>query len=133
MVSRPFVLDTSAIMAVLEDEPQAQAVLRILSDATHGGAILYLPFMALMEVEYILLRRVQPERAAAAVSVLDNWPATVVESNASWRRHAAMVKAAGGLSLADSWIAALAILSDAQLVHKDPEFDRIPGLRSVKL
>ena len=128
-----FVLDTSAIMVVLEDEPETSTMLEILGQAAEGQATLLLPFLALMEVEYILLRRVQPERVAAALSMLENWPATIVESNAAWRRQAAVVKASGGLSLADAWIAALATLSNAQLVHKDPEFDNIAGLRSAKL
>ena len=47
--------------------------------------------------------------------------------------EAARVKASGQLSLADAWMAALALLHDAQLVHTDPEFDNVAGLRSVKL
>lgn len=133
MEPRLFVLDTSAIMVVLEDEPETPTMLEILGQAAEGQATLLLPFLALMEVEYILLRRVQPERVVAAVSMLENWPATIVESNAAWRRQAALVKASDGLSLADAWMAALAMLSNAQLVHKDPEFDNIAGLRSVKL
>ena len=133
MEPRLFVLDTSAIMFVLEDEPETPTMLEILGQAAEGQATLLLPFLALMEVEYILLRRVQPERVVAAVSMLENWPATIVESNAAWRRQAALVKASDGLSLADAWMAALAMLSNAQLVHKDPEFDNIAGLRSAKL
>lgn len=120
-------------MVVLEDEPETSTMLEILGQADEGQATLLLPFLALMEVEYILLRRVQPERVAAALSMLENWPATIVESNAAWRRQAALVKASDGLSLADAWMAALAMLSNAQLVHKDPEFDNIAGLRSAKL
>jgi hypothetical protein len=30
-------------------------------------------------------------------------------------------------------MAALAVLEDAELVHKDPEFDAVPGLRAVRL
>ncbi len=36
---------------------------------------------------------------------------------------AAELKALYRLSLADSWIAACAVLQDAILVHKDPEFE----------
>ena len=120
-------------MAVLEDEPQAPAVMEILDDATRGGTAVFLPFIALMEVEYVLMRRVQPDRVTAALSALDGWPAGVVESTASWRRQAAVLKASGGLSLADAWIASLAVMLDASLVHKDPEFDAVPELRSERL
>ena len=47
--------------------------------------------------------------------------------------EAARIKGGGQLSLADAWMAALALLRDAQLVHQDPEFDNVADLRSVKL
>jgi len=120
-------------MTVLEDEPETAVVLELLERARRGGAVISLPFLAMMEVEYILLRRLRSEAAAAALSALDNWPVTIMESNEEWRHEAARIKADGGLSLADAWMAALATLSDAQLVHKDTEFDKVGGLRSVKL
>jgi predicted nucleic acid-binding protein len=46
---------------------------------------------------------------------------------------AAEVKSRGGLSVADAWIASLALLHDAELVHKDPEFDAVEGLRAHRL
>jgi predicted nucleic acid-binding protein len=45
----------------------------------------------------------------------------------------ARIKAWGRISLADAWVAALALLNDAELVHKDPEFDSVLGLRALKL
>ncbi|MGC2166104.1 MAG: hypothetical protein WA632_08835 [Gallionella sp.] len=35
--------------------------------------------------------------------------------------------------LADAWIAAAALELDATLVHKDPEFENLPGLRKERL
>ena len=58
---------------------------------------------------------------------------SVIESNPGWGVLAADVKSRGGLSLADAWIASLALMHDAELVHKDPEFDRVEGLRSFRL
>lgn len=37
------------------------------------------------------------------------------------------------VSVADAWNASLALLLNAALVHKDPEYERISGLRMVKL
>ncbi len=128
-----FVLDTSAVVAVLEEELESAAIVDLLTKATQGQVTVLLPFVTLMEREHILLRRLQPEQLAGTMSLLDNWPVTVVESKKEWRHEAARIKAEGGLSLADAWIAALATLSDAQLVHKDPEFDAVAGLRSARL
>jgi predicted nucleic acid-binding protein len=38
---------------------------------------------------------------------------------------AAAIKACHALSLADAWIAATALLHNAELVHKDPEFSAL--------
>lgn len=50
-----------------------------------------------------------------------------------WRKAAARLKARAGLSLGDAWNASLALLLDAELVHKDPEFDDVKGLKSLRL
>ncbi|MGC2166101.1 MAG: PIN domain-containing protein [Gallionella sp.] len=47
--------------------------------------------------------------------------------------RAASVKATHPLSLADAWIAAAALQLDATLVHKDPEFENLPGLSEERL
>ncbi len=120
-------------MAVFEDEPERPKVVALLDQAEAGAVVLYTPFIALMEVEYKLLRRVGAERTEKALSLLEDWPTKIIESSPSWRRQAAAIKARGRLSLADAWIAALALMHDAELVHKDPEFDQVPGLRSAQL
>ena len=128
-----YVLDTSAVLSVLFGEPEGRRVIEILAQAEEGAALVLIPFLALMESEYHLLRRFEPERVESSLLLIEGWPATVVESDEAWRREAARIKAHGRLSLADAWMAALAMLREAELVHKDPEFDRVAGLRSVRL
>lgn len=122
-----YVLDTSAIMAVLQGEPGAEQVQALIGDRDVA-----LPFVSLMEVEYKLLRRL-PALAGEAMRDVLAWPVEVVESDARWRREAARVKARGGLSFADAWVASLALLRDAELVHKDPEFESVPDLKMLRL
>jgi ribonuclease VapC len=50
-------------------------------------------------------------------------PLIVVHEDAALLEKAAEIKATHRLSLADAWIAALATLLRATLVHKDPEFE----------
>jgi len=92
-----------------------------------------LPFMTIMEVNYVLRRTLSPPEVEHAMAALREWPATIAESSPEWGRVAAEVKSRGGLSVADAWIASLALLHDAELVHKDPEFDAVEGLRSHRL
>jgi predicted nucleic acid-binding protein len=88
--------------------------------------------MALTEAEYWLLRRL-PEETEWPMLLLQSWPVKVEESYPEWQHQAARLKAKGFLSVADAWIAALAIIWDAELVHKDPEFDQIQGLKTLCL
>jgi len=92
-----------------------------------------LPFMTIMEVDYVL-RRILPAREVEHhMAALREWPAAIVESSPEWGRRAAEVKSRGGLSVADAWNAALALMHEAQLVHKDSEFDSVEGLRAYRL
>jgi predicted nucleic acid-binding protein len=127
------VLDTSAVLAVVLGEAPGRTVLDLLREARQGRRRVDLPFLALMESEYKLLRQFRPEEVRSLLAVVRGWPAEVVESTEEWRHEAARIKADGGLSLADAWIAALALLLDAELVHGDPEFDKVTGLRSTRL
>lgn len=86
-----------------------------------------------MEIEYKLLRQLGKGAVELSLQTVSNWPTTVVESDEGWRRRAAHIKSDGKLSLADAWIAALALMLNAELVHKDREFDAVPGLRSIRL
>lgn len=60
-----YVLDTSAIMALLNDEPGQEVVQGVLAQAQGEAAadtpLIYLPFLALMEAEYLMQHRHSPE------------------------------------------------------------------------
>lgn len=141
-----YVLDTSALLAFIQEEPGGEQVLEILGSGVRGEVHepppegsesdrppVYLPFMSLMECEYRLRRRLGSWESDWLLRMTRAWPAEVVESSERWRREAARIKAEHSLSLADAWIAALAILRSARLVHRDPEYDAIPELESVRL
>jgi predicted nucleic acid-binding protein len=134
-VSRPYdyVLDSSAVLSVVLDEPDQRRVVTVLDDARRGKSSVAIPFLAMMEVEYTLTRRLPTELVATSMRLVREWPVSVVESDPEWGQKAAVIKARGGVSLADAWMAALAILSGGILLHKDPEFDSVPNLRSIRL
>jgi predicted nucleic acid-binding protein len=116
-------------MSLLRDEPGAEQVEGILN----GGEAVIVPFISMMELGYRLARDEPAERVNFLLETLRASGVEVPESTPEWGRRAAEIKAGGGLSLADAWIAALALMRNAELVHKDPEYDRVPGLRAVKL
>ncbi len=116
-------------MSLLRDEADADHVERILNAPEQ----VVVPFMAIMELRYRLARELPADRVDYLLEMLVASRVEVPESTPEWGRRAAEVKTNGGLSVADAWIASLALMRDAELVHKDPEFDRVPGLRAMKL
>ena len=128
-----FVLDTSAVLTILNQEDGLDTVLNILDKAKSQQDVVYIPFMALAELEYLLLRRISPEETLAILTLVSAWPVQVPESTEEWRHQAAKIKSRTPLSVADAWIASLALLQHAALVHKDPEYEQVPNLPVVKL
>jgi|GEM_PF-2681352 len=128
-----FVLDTSAIITILNQEEGWDTVLKLLEKAREDRDIVYLPFIALMELEYLMLRKFSPEETMAVLGLVSAWPVLIVESMEEWRHQAAKVKSEVPVSLADAWIASLAMLKGAELVHKDPEYDKVLNLLTMKL
>ena len=133
-----YVLDTSALLTVLNDEEGADVVLEILAAAcreeeSSEAITVHLPFMALMEMEYLMLRRLSQKETQKVITTVKAWPVELRESSEEWRSEAAMVKATTRLSVADAWICGLARLLGAELVHKDPEYEAVDGLRSLCL
>ncbi|HLE85413.1 MAG TPA: PIN domain-containing protein [Thermoanaerobaculia bacterium] len=117
--SSPFVLDSSAILALIEDEEGAERVEQVI----RSSAII-LPAVVLMEVFYIL----RQERGEAEAYRLYAH-ARELANEIVWRLDeptlllAGRFKADHKVSLADAWIAATAVQRGATLLHKDPEFE----------
>jgi predicted nucleic acid-binding protein len=128
-----FVLDTSALLTILNREEGLDTILTLLDNAKDHQDVVYIPFMAMMELEYLLLRKVSPEETLAVLALVNAWPVEVPESSDEWRHQAAAIKSSTPLSVADAWIASLALIHNAELIHKDPEYEQAPGLQMVKL
>jgi predicted nucleic acid-binding protein len=128
-----YVLDTSAILTILNQEDGVDTVLDLLKRAGDNRDLIFIPFIALMELEYLLLRKIIPEETQALLELIKAWPVTIPESTEEWRHLAAAMKAQTSLSVADAWIASLAWLNQAELVHKDPEYEKAPDLQMIKL
>jgi predicted nucleic acid-binding protein len=122
-----YVFDTSAWLALIEDEAGADVVQTVLESTRSGEVDIFVSFMSFMEVFYITLQEREIEEARARVRLMESLPIHRVESTASLCESAAELKAKHRISVADAWIAALAQEKNATLIHKDPEFERIEG------
>jgi predicted nucleic acid-binding protein len=121
-----FVLDTSALLTLRDDEPGADRVAEVLHAATAGKAKCYGCFMTLMEVQYRVWRDESKAAGQLAYQQCLALPIEWLHSSESLLVKAAELKALYPLSLADAWIAACASEQGATLLHKDPEFSPVP-------
>ncbi len=119
-----YLLDTSALLTFIEDEPGSDRVEEVLK-----GAAILLPWPVLMEIYYITLQekgRAEADRRYALIRQL--------RAEILWAMDepilltAARLKAEHHVSLADAVVAAFTIRNNAVLIHKDPEFDVLAGL-----
>ena len=130
MVDR-YVLDTSAILAFVDQEEGAAEVERLLDKAKVGECVIDICSITLMEVYYVSLREAGETEAARLVSLMKAWPVTWVYHDEKMLLQAGRLKASYRLSVADALIAAVAKLREATLVHKDPELQSLSSAISL--
>jgi predicted nucleic acid-binding protein len=121
-VAERYVLDTSAILAFTDNEEGADEVQQLLEAARARQCVIEVCAISLMELAYITEREQGEDEAARLVALVKAWPITWVYPEEKTLLQAAKLKATHRLSVADALIAAVAKLSPAILVHKDPEF-----------
>ncbi len=122
---KKYLLDTSALLALRDDEPGADRVAELLALAQNRKCECTGCFMSLMELMYRVWRDESEAHADLAYEQCLALPITWIHETPELLKAAAAVKARYPLSVADAWIAAAAELSHATLVHKDPEFAAI--------
>jgi predicted nucleic acid-binding protein len=128
-----FVLDTSALLTLHNDEAGSDRVAAVLLAAADGQAEVYGCFISLMEVLYRVWKTEGEAAARTAYAQCLELPIVWVHESPALLERAASLKAVHALSLADAWIAATALECQATLMHKDPEFEPIAGLSEDRL
>ena len=119
-----FCLDTSAILTLRDDEPGAERVAMLLE----GPDPCFACFITRMEVLYRVWKDEGERSGRLAYEQLQSLPIQWVDQTEPLLLEASRIKATHPLSVADAWIAATALHSQATLLHKDPEFEAITEL-----
>lgn len=119
-----YVLDTSALLTIHQDEPGAKDVENVLI-VSGANRRVWISFISLMEFSYIIQQQDGVEKSRQSYTKLKQLPILVVESDENLGLMAASLKAVHQLSVADAWIAATAQRLNATLMHKDPEFEEL--------
>jgi len=128
-----FLFDTSALLTLRDDEPGAERVAALLNAASRGGLPCHGCFISLMEVLYRVWKDEGETSGRDAYAVCQQLPIVWLHESPALLERAAAIKARFPVSLAVAWIAAAALELDAVLVHKDPEFEQVAGLRQEQL
>lgn len=121
-----FLLDTSALLTLRDDEAGADRVAEVLGLAVKGKTKCYGCFITLMEVLYRVWRDEGQASGQLAYQQCLALPIEWLKSTDSLLVKAGEYKALYPLSIADAWIAACAFEQGAVLLHKDPEFKVLP-------
>lgn len=122
---KKYLLDTSALLCLRDDEPGADRVAGLLALAQAGQAQCLGCFITLMELMYRVWRDESRADARLAYEQCLALPIDWIRETPELLIGAAEIKAHHPLSLADAWIAAAAQQAGALLVHKDPEFTQV--------
>jgi predicted nucleic acid-binding protein len=121
-----FVLDTSALLTLRDDEPGAERVAEVLGLALQGKAKCFACFISLMEILHRVWRDEGQAAGQLAYQQCLALPMEWISNSEPLLLKAADYKAHFPLSMADAWIAACASENGAVLLHKDPEFAPLP-------
>lgn len=120
---KTYVLDTSALLTLRDDEPGADDVADILARAQRGTTKALGCFITLMEVFYRVWKDEDEGEGRLAYEQCCSLPVVWIHESEELLVKAAEIKATHPLSVADAWIAACALMESGTLVHKDPEFN----------
>nr|BAL52697.1 PilT domain-containing protein [uncultured prokaryote] len=122
-----YLFDTSAILALTDQEEGAEEVEQLLQRAEAAQCRLAACSITLMELYYVALQEKGEDEAARLVALVKAWPLRWVYPDEKTLLQAGRLKASYRLSVADALIAAVAKLHQATLVHKDPELAALAG------
>lgn len=128
LVSKPYVLDTSALLALIEDEAGVGRVEELLRVEQ-----VILPFVVGLEVYYIARQEQSQDEAARRLALIRQLPAAwedrVTDTVLVTARD---LKSQYRVSLADALTAAFATTTGAILMHKDPEYKELAAVVEQK-
>lgn len=129
---KTIVLDSYALLAYFEKEAGWQEVAHLLADAAAERCTLQCCIVNWGEVCYITEQVYGAEKANQVETVLDELPVALVDADRALTRKAARLKVSGGLAYADCFAAALALVTEGEVVTGDPEFEAVEAQVKVR-
>lgn len=129
-----YVLDTSALLANIENEEGAVDIEALLQKALDDEVVLYISIVCCIEVFYITSQEQGAEVAFERLKLIDDLMVIQEPVDSQLTKTIGELKATRTMSFADCCIAGLAKFKQATLVHKDPEYEQIENeIKQLKL
>ena len=126
-------LDSSAVLAWYRGEPGYDEVVRLVTRAERGTHPVNVAQISLLEIAQAVARERGEAAARENIKLLGELAIEIVAPTDEQCVAAGLLRARLRLSTADAIIATQAMAADAELVHKDPEFEAVAGLRQRRL
>jgi len=124
-----YVLDASAVLAYVYDEPGADQVETILKDEE---AQVYMNAATLGEVFYDIMKEESKEAALQMLAHIRHIGIEIIPLDEDLALSAANLKGFSGVPYVDGMAAATALKYDAVLVTLDPDFARLEDHLKIK-
>ena len=127
-----YILDSFAVLALLEGESSAAYVQTILKTAEQRTARVYLSLINLGEVLYITERERGLVLAQKTLAAIEQLPLEILPATRERVLAAAHLKAHFPISYADAFAVAAAQELQGTLITGDPEFTKVENLIRVE-
>ena len=126
-------LDSSAVLALFLAQPGFDIVRAILAEAAKGKCEVCVAQISLTEIAHNICRDYDEATAREDIRLLKELAVSIEAPTDEQSIQAGLLRGRMKLSSADAIIAVQAMAAGAELVHKDPEFESVPGLRQRAL
>lgn len=126
-----FLLDTSALLTLRNDESGSERVAELFALQAKGKAEVSACFVTLYEILYRVWKNEGEHIARSTYDNCQTLPIQWINQSPTLLESAARIKALNQLSAMDAWVAASALQMGAILVHKDPEFSTLKMAQEV--
>lgn len=126
-----YILDSYALLAYFQGEPEGAKVRTILKEASDGHAAIFMSVISLGEIYYIIARKRGKEKAVEITEDISSLPVDLVDATTKRVLAAAHVKSKYPVSYADAFVVAAAQEFSATIVTGDPEFRETDSIAAV--
>jgi len=129
-----YVLDTSALVAYIENEEGVGEIENLFSKALDDEIELFISVVSCIEIFYTSWREQGEKVARERLKLIEDLPLIQEPINEDLIHIIGEIKAERQRSFADCCIAGLAKFKRVTLVHKDPEYEQIENeIQQLKL